>query len=248
MNTSNFNYWDISLQEYPNEICLVLYHDKCNLNCDWCFNSSRLFDNELSFSQAKKAIDETKDFITAVCLSGGEPSLSPYYMKIIKYCNDLGLKVKVNTNSVEYNPYYYGKSNRIDYLNISFKPKYIYDSIKNNNDIILSNIMKNTFFALDFVEWSFVYHKWIQDIDTILLYMNRIIKAGDPKQWFSDYRPDILTINQLNVGECLNTQFNDYKPPTRDELIEFSKQFEHIPRRKIIIETKEFGRETIFKT
>ena len=83
-------------------------------------------------------------------------------------------------------------------------------------------------------------NKWIN-------YLNENI--SDDWWRFSDkwMKPDIFTISQLQVGDCLNPQYNDCTTPTREDLLEIAPLFKHIPKEKLIIETKEFGRENILK-
>ena len=95
-----YNYSDISLQEFPNEISLILYTGGCNLQCPWCFNPDLRNKKPLSFKQMKDTIDEHRDFITAVVFSGGEPLLNPYLKKTIQYAKSNGLKIKINTNGL----------------------------------------------------------------------------------------------------------------------------------------------------
>ena len=80
-----YNYTDISLFEIPNEVSLIIYNPRCNMRCPWCFNPSLLNKKPLSYKQMKDAIDEHKDFITAVVFSGGEPLTNPYINKIIQF-------------------------------------------------------------------------------------------------------------------------------------------------------------------
>ena len=77
--------YDISLSEYPNEICLALYHSLCPLCCGWCFNKNRLKNSTVNYSKAKKIIDNNYEFISSVCLTGGEPLLIKDFYKISKY-------------------------------------------------------------------------------------------------------------------------------------------------------------------
>lgn len=235
--------YNISLQEFPGEICLVLFHDECNLNCGWCFNYNNLNTN-LIFSEAKKLIDKHYNFITAICLSGGEPFLSDDVVKVIKYAKEKDLKVKINTNGTciplqQINPY------DIDLLNISFKPKSAY----NNMDLytIIERIKDHTLTCLNKVEWSFVYHPSIVNIDEILYMMNFIVNLGSYKySRLIDYRPDYLTIQQLRIGDCLNPNLNSYTPPSYNDMKKISNNFKHIPKEKIIIDTYEFGHTYIY--
>ena len=60
--------------------------DKCNLNCAYCFNKNiRTNFNDLSLSKWKKIIDEIKEHIGTITITGGEPSLFKPLFELIKY-------------------------------------------------------------------------------------------------------------------------------------------------------------------
>ena len=150
-----YSYTDISLSEYPGEISLVLYSGSCICRCPWCFNPDLITKKPLSFKQAKDAIDEHIDFITAVVLTGGEPLLNPQLKKIIKYAKEKSLKVKINTNGLipidgnvrknMFIPY-------VDYINISVKG--LYDDYK---QLLFTKSVESIIPHCEILEYSFVY-------------------------------------------------------------------------------------------
>ena len=233
MNTNNQTF-NISLSEYSGEVCLVLYHSPCNLNCNWCFNKHNLKNTILSYDNAVKNIMDNREFITSVCLTGGEPLLSSDFYRICEYVCDEGLKLKVNTSGTVKPREHF----TADYVNISFKgcfkdyQRYGYtETLKDLQDTL------NIYTSKDFfskVEWSIVYHKLLIDLNTtydLMLSLNCV--------------PDYFTLSQLQVGECYDSFINDLTPPTREELIQKSKIFKDIPLEHLLIETKEYGREII---
>lgn len=236
-----FEYTDISLNEFPGEISLVIYSPGCNYYCPWCFNPDLREKEPISFKQVKEAIDEHRDFITAVVLTGGEPFCNPNIGKILNYIKSTGLKIKINTNGTVPKNNYIGGVHYIDYLHISFKYPDLCTCIKPSRLFSLISAKIN--------EYSFVYsstifpkpilNKWINHLNDII--------SIDHHWWnFTKFaRPEIFTISQMQVGDCLNPQYNNCKVPSRDELIEISKLFKHIPTKKLIVETKEFGREKV---
>ena len=242
-----FNYSDISLGEYPGEISLLLYSPGCNMYCPWCFNVDLRNKKPITFKQAKDAIDEHRDFITAVVLTGGEPLYNPDLFKILKYIDDVGLKTKINTNgfiSEQKFPWFTRTYHYIDYLHIALKdPNYC---------IWLDSSMTNCHISGRILEYSFVYIKECYPkpiLNQWISYLNDSISdewwTGFDREHYS--RPDIFTISQLQVGNCLNPSFNDCHVSTREELIEIAKLFKNIPKKQLIIETKEYGRENIIK-
>ena len=236
-----FQYTDVSLNEYPGEVTLVIYSGGCNYYCPWCFNGDLRKKEPISFKKVKEAVEEHRDFITAVCLTGGEPNVNPQYDKILTYLKSTGLKIKINSNGFIplHNRGTRTSGQWIDYLHIALKPLDICTCIKQS--------IPNWRISGDIVEYSFVYsstflpkpllERWAKQIN------DNILKGHWLDSWT---RPDIFTISQLQTGNCLNPQYNHCKVPTRDELVDVALLFSEIPLRKLLIETKEYGRERIF--
>lgn len=238
-----FQYTDISLQEIPGEISLVIYNPTCNLRCPWCFNPNLLDKKPLSYKQMKDAIDAHLDFITGVCFSGGEPLCNPFFQKITKYASDCGLKIKLNTNGLV--PDQYRQNCFIpyfDYINISLKG--FYDDYCLHTDSLWSIIPHTRV-----LEYSFVYSPsiWpqlrIQRFHEML--QDKIV--SDWRAIFSNSwsKPDIFTVVQMDNQSCLSPIYNDCRVPNKEECAYIAKIFTDIPYKKLMIETKEFGREVI---
>ena len=226
--------YNISLSEYNGEVCLVLYHSPCFLSCNWCFNKKNLRNVLLQYDPSVKIIENNLDYISSVCLSGGEPLLSKDFYMISEYVKDIGLKLKVNTSGViSPNESYYA-----DYTNISIKGGYKdyvrYGYKKSENELVNNiDILSNHSFSKE-VEWSLVYHQLIIDLN-------------DTYNFISSFncRPNHFTLNQLQVGDCVDDFINDFTPPTRSILKNKIKMFENIPTKHLLVETKEYGREII---
>ena len=92
-----------SLVDYPGEICSVVFMPGCNFHCKYCYNrnlAQTVQTNGFLLSEIMQYLrDASKRFITAVCITGGEPSLSPETLNyLIDLFKGLGLKVKVDSN------------------------------------------------------------------------------------------------------------------------------------------------------
>lgn len=228
----NFN---ISLSEYPREVCLVLYHSPCFLHCNWCFNKNNLKNTLLNFKTSVEIIKENEDFITSVCLSGGEPFLSSDFYDISNYVKEIGLKLKINTSGiVTPQPDLF----TADYINISFKGNYSdYKryGYKHSEETLKNNItiLSDHKYA-DKVEWSVVYHPLIVDLSKVKDLMYSL-----------NCKCDYFTLNQLQIGDCYDDFINDFTPPNRAELLKQLNSFKNIPLEHCLIESKEFGREII---
>ena len=93
----------ISLIDYPGKVCTTLFTLGCNFRCPYCHNKQISFDFadvELMDEEAVfKLLDERKDFIDAISISGGEPTLQPDILDFCKKIKDrYGLLIKFDTN------------------------------------------------------------------------------------------------------------------------------------------------------
>lgn len=94
-----------SFVDYPNNIAAVIFFGGCNFDCWYCHNrwllsTENLFDKE----DILKRIASNKDFLDAVVLSGGEPTLENIdeLIELIKSIKQLNLKVKLDTNGTNF--------------------------------------------------------------------------------------------------------------------------------------------------
>lgn len=239
-----FQYTDISLQEYPGEVSLVIYNPNCSLRCPWCFNPDLIDKKPLSYKQMKDAINEHLDFITAVTFSGGEPLNNKLTYKIVDYCKSNGLKTKFNTNGLIAPDYRYGNWGMyIDYLNISLKGPEIYQKVP--KPLEWSHLRGSI------LEYSFVYSPSIWSKFYLKKY-TAFLKKKIAKSWHEVFydkwtKPDIFTIQQFKSDSCLNNDFNICKVPSFDECLDVIKMFKCVNADKYIISTQEFGRRNVTK-
>lgn len=91
---------DMSTLDYPGKISSVIFLHGCNFRCPFCFNYDLVAGkkyNEMSTEEILKKISGFRDFIDAVVITGGEPTLQD----IESLCRGLkpsGLLVKIDTN------------------------------------------------------------------------------------------------------------------------------------------------------
>ena len=91
-----------SLVDYPGEVCSVVFMAGCNFHCPYCHNADLATTIETAGWALNEIVDylvEAKSLITAVCISGGEPTLYPETLTfLVNIFKKLGFKVKVDTN------------------------------------------------------------------------------------------------------------------------------------------------------
>lgn len=167
------------LLNFPHEIKIEITYD-CNKNCHFCFNSNT----------TQGSIQETKetDFvhmincikqqgIKRIRLTGGEPTMSPDFLKILKYSKEIGLIVKVNTNG-----------DLTNNKTISYLKKYSDEILFSIHDVDISfskiNLMKQFVREGVIVKISTIGTKQnIRNFDSF----NKIIKKINPDFWYWNY-------------------------------------------------------------
>jgi len=83
--------------------------NRCNMMCDPCFMDANQvgYVHELSWEEIKTLLDNAISIKPrrqlSVQFSGGEPTLSPYFLDAVKYCRQIGYQsVQAATNGIEF--------------------------------------------------------------------------------------------------------------------------------------------------
>lgn len=94
-----------TLVNYPRQVASVIFLSDCNLHCPYCYNKALVYPNRniqpISKDYILKELEDRKDFITGVCISGGEPTL--YHFDLLNLLDDIkkripALLIKIDTN------------------------------------------------------------------------------------------------------------------------------------------------------
>lgn len=93
-----------SLNEWPGEICSVVFIAGCNFRCPFCYNRDLVLNPEkLPVIEEKEILEhlkKQKDLLDGVMITGGEPliQLKKDLIGFIKKIKAIGLKVGIETN------------------------------------------------------------------------------------------------------------------------------------------------------
>lgn len=91
-----------SLIEYPGKISCIIFTQRCNIRCYYCYNPElvcpALFKTPISETEVFNFLKTRVGKLDAVVISGGEPTLQYRLLDFIKGIKDLGFLVKVHTN------------------------------------------------------------------------------------------------------------------------------------------------------
>lgn len=92
----------VSWVDYPGQICTTVFYDGCNLRCPFCHNALLVWESTalppVDQAELLKKLGERRELVPAVCISGGEPTLSSGLPDLVMNLKSLGLKIKLDTN------------------------------------------------------------------------------------------------------------------------------------------------------
>jgi pyruvate formate lyase activating enzyme len=89
-----------SFIDFPGKISCVVFASGCNFKCPYCHNPELIKNtaNQHSEFEILKFLDERKQWLDAVVVSGGEPTLQENIGAFCKKVKSMGYPVKLDTN------------------------------------------------------------------------------------------------------------------------------------------------------
>jgi pyruvate formate lyase activating enzyme len=90
-----------SLIDYPGCLCAVFFTSGCNFSCGFCHNAPLMGHKQkcLPWSRLDEVCRRFKnEWADAVCITGGEPTLAPDLIPLIKFFRGYGFKIKLDSN------------------------------------------------------------------------------------------------------------------------------------------------------
>lgn len=90
-----------SMVDFPGRMAAVFFTSGCNMACGFCHNAGLLQRRRAGF-EADRLADVVRrfraDWVDAVVITGGEPTLCPDLDALVDFFRGQGLKVKLDTN------------------------------------------------------------------------------------------------------------------------------------------------------
>ncbi len=90
-----------TLLDYPGHVAATIFLGLCNFRCPFCHNAELLTEDAEEQCTMDEVLDVLKrraSLLEGVCITGGEPTLSPDLEILIRRIRELGLLVKLDTN------------------------------------------------------------------------------------------------------------------------------------------------------
>lgn len=228
----------ISSIEYHKNMSLVIFLAKCPLRCPFCHNAEILEEGEdVSFSDIKKTINKSTDFLDAIVITGGEPLLQfEDLIKILKYAKSINLKTRLDTSGI-----YPDKIKKIldlglvDYIAMDIKAPF-----DKYNEVIGSDIGEN-------VKKS---SKIINNYDDVAFevrttYVPSLLNEEDIKKIAREVNADIYTLQQFRNRNVLDKSLENVESPNPHDLKKIAISLKDIFKGKINVKSSEFGLEEI---
>jgi len=91
-----------SFIDWPGRLCAILFVGGCNFRCPFCHNHPLVLAPEalpeIPFAHILQRLTPRRKWLDGICISGGEPTLSPALPGLIGFLKDEGWAVKLDTN------------------------------------------------------------------------------------------------------------------------------------------------------
>jgi pyruvate formate lyase activating enzyme len=205
-----------SLIDYPGNISSVIFTQGCNFRCEFCHNPelvlpekfNAVIDNQVVFDYLKKY----SKLLTAVCITGGEPTMHKDLPDFIGKIKKLNLKVKLDTNGT--NPQMLMSlvsNNLIDAVAMDIKHLLNVEHYnKATGNTITVNVFDNILSSIQIIENAGIEHELRT---TVIKGLHSIEQLQELKHRFGEN----YKINNYNPEITLKNN-PDYIPFTQEEL------------------------------
>ena len=91
---------ELSLIDYPDKLCAIIWTIGCNFQCPFCYNSQLVFQDTEIIKESKvlNYLRKRRGELEALSISGGEPLLYYDIYDFLKKVKELNYLIKIDTN------------------------------------------------------------------------------------------------------------------------------------------------------
>lgn len=93
---------ETSFIDWPGKLCAILFVGGCNFRCPFCHNHPLVLAPEgletIPFETVLQRLAQRRKWLDGICISGGEPTLSPALPRMIAHLKAEGWAIKLDTN------------------------------------------------------------------------------------------------------------------------------------------------------
>jgi pyruvate formate lyase activating enzyme len=222
----------LSLIDFPGKIAATVFLIGCNFKCPFCQNPE-LVDSEkikkqplISEKDFFKFLNERKDFLEGVCITGGEPTIHKDLVDFIKKIKQKGFLVKLDTNGS--NPEVLKKllkANLLDFIAMDIKTslgKYekVYP-VKSRNAGAAKQLFNRVKKTIDLIKNSGIDYEFRITIVPGLVEKKDIGEIG---HWLKGVKK--FALQQFQNKKVLDKKFEKIKPYSDEVLKDFQKILE----------------------
>ncbi len=96
---------ETSFLDWPGHVCAVIFLPYCNLRCPYCHNHQLVLKpnslETLSLDSILERLRPLNDWIGAICITGGEPTIHRELPDLLRKIHEAGFKTKLDTNGTQ---------------------------------------------------------------------------------------------------------------------------------------------------
>lgn len=188
--------------DFPDHLAAIFWFAGCNMRCSYCYNKNIVFSKgKIAEAKALEFLKTRAGLLEGVVLSGGECTLYPEILTLCQKIKELGFKIKVDTNGLEFTKIKRLIDNRlVDYIALDYKaPKYKF------LDIAKSDKFDDFSKTLDYIissnidyEVRTTIHIDILDENDINLIINDLVQRSYNKKYYlQEFRYSDDTIGKV---------------------------------------------------
>ncbi len=192
----------LSLVDYPDHLCAILFLQGCNMRCPFCHNATLVpCEYELDSVYARRweevfdYLSHRRNFLEGVCITGGEPTLHKELPNLIHELRSLGYKVKLDTNGTNSSMVeVLLREGQIDYIAMDIKTSLSrYSELGVENPLLIQQIRKTIKVIMDLAphyEFRTTVVPGLVEEEDLREILQEI--RGAQRYVFQSYRPDYV--------------------------------------------------------